>query len=282
MRRVSLAAFCTFLLAGVWSASAATILGVSWEGAVVSIDGSNGTASSIGSSGFTGLNSLGRNSAGVFFSVAGNPLFTTDSTLIRLDPSTGAGTSLGTITGLPAGTIRELAFSPSDVLFAIVNGGGPFGTGVVDDLYTINLSTRVPTLIGSTKFPGVQGLAFAPDGTLYGWDVEGAGLITLNSSTGAGSDVNTLVGEAGVDIQGLAVGPDGTLYGARHTLYIIDPSTGVPTAVGTGGYPDLRGIEVIGQLDSPPTSPLPEPSSWWLLGLGLALVVGVRMWVWRY
>ena len=155
MRPISLAAFSIFLLAGAWNSSAATIIGVSWEGAVVSIDSSGGTSSSIGSSGFTGLNSLARTSTGTLISVAGNPLFTTDSTLVRIDSSTGAGTSLGTVTGLPAGSIRALAFSSDDTLFAIANGGGPFSTTDPDDLYTINLSTGAPTLVGNTGFAGI-------------------------------------------------------------------------------------------------------------------------------
>ncbi|MBI4340816.1 MAG: PEP-CTERM sorting domain-containing protein [Candidatus Omnitrophica bacterium] len=281
MRQISVALLVFMLASGASGASAATILGVSWEGSVVSIDSSSGSSSSVGSSGFSGLNSLARSSTGQLITVAGHPLLTTDSTLVDINPSTGAGTSLGTITGLPAGTIRAAAFSSSDVLFAIANGGGPFSTTEADDLYTINLSSGVPTLIGNTGFAGIQGLAFAPDGTLYGWDVTsdftGAGLIALNPSTGSGSDVNALVGEAGVDIQALAVASDGTLYGARNTLYLIDSTTGSPSAVGSGGYPDVRGIEVLGRSNGPPpTSPIPEPATWWLLGLGLFVGAGFR------
>src|SRR3989338_1301040 len=116
MRRVHLLVFGAVLLTAACRASAATIIGVSWEGEVVSVDGTSGAQSSIGSSGFTGLNSLARNSAGTFISVAGHPLFTSTSTLISLNPSTGLGTSLGTVSGLPAGTVRALAFAPDDTL----------------------------------------------------------------------------------------------------------------------------------------------------------------------
>lgn len=255
-------------------AQASNILGVAWEGAVVLIDESDGSGQDLGLSGFSGLNSLAKTSGGIFYSVAGNPLFTTTSTLITIDPSSGLGTAAVVVNGLDAGTVRALAFSSGDVLYAIGNGGGAFGTGIADDLYRIDLATGNATLLGSTGFSGIQGLAFAPDGTLYGWDVNslftGAGLVLIDPLTGQATDINAAIGESDADIQGLAAAPDGTLYGARHTLYTINPLTGAVSAVGSDDLPDVRGIEVIpAKGGDQALTTIPEPASWLLVGFGL-------------
>lgn len=290
MQHLSRTAFVAAALAFTQPASAATLIGVSWEGGVVSIDTSAGSFSSIGDSGFAGLNSLARNSAGELYAVAGKPFFDADSTLIRIDPVTGVGTALGTLTGLPGGSVRALAFSSADALFAIGNGGGPSAIGVADDLYTINISTGISSLVGNTGFTGIQGLDFASNGTLYGWDLgtNGAGLITINAATGLGVDVNTLAGEGSADIQSIVFADDGTLYGARNALYTIDPATGVPTLVAAADFPDLRGIEVWGKVvdpgedpgggQLPDFSPVPEPASLLLFGFGL---IGAAAFFWR-
>lgn len=277
IRFLCLAAFLTFP----WSAHAATILGVGWDGMVVRIDSETGSHETVGSSGFSGLNSLARNSSGGFFSAAGNPLDTTAATLVTIDPLTGLGTAVTTLSGVQAGEVRALAFSSSDVLYAIRNGGGPFATTVADDLYTINVSTGLASAVGNTGLPGIQGLGFSSEDTLFGWDLNttgtGLGLVTINSATGAATDVNALIGEGGISVQSVAFGSDGSLWGVHDALYLLDPSTGSATAVGSGGYPDLRGIESYNRAPLPVPA-IPEPSSLLLLGVGIMGLIGLRRW----
>jgi hypothetical protein len=159
--------------------------------------------------------------------------------LITIDPATGKGTQVA-ILDFPVypASVRALAFSPGGVLYAV--NCRP-GAGLQPhDLYTINVATGVGTLIGHTG-DGVQGLAFSPGGVLYGWDVV-LGLVTINTATGAATDVNPAIGGTG-DIQSIIFGPDGKLYGGCNALYIIDPTTGAYTLVGSGGYSDVRGLE---------------------------------------
>ncbi len=264
-------------------AHAADILGVAFDGTVSRIDTATGTGSTIGNAGFTGLNSLARNSASEFFSVAGDA-FAPSSTLIRIDSITGLGTSVATVNlGLAEASVRALAFSPTGVLYALNNGGGKFSTTDPDDLYILDPLTGLGTLIGNTGLPGLQGLEFASDGRLFAWDIAptpglGKGLVLLDPLTGLAADVNPLLGEAaGVDIQTLAFNSSGSLYGGRTSLYVIDPATGATTLVGSGGY-DARGMAFLADDGGPSQEIIPEPSSWLLMGVGLC---GLLAAAWR-
>ena len=214
-----------------------TLLAVGWSLCPVgTIDTTTGAFTSLGNAGFDGCNSLGRDSAGVFYSVADTGV---GVALITIDSSTGAGTQVALLsTEL---SVRGLAFSPSDVLYAVHPGSNG------SELWTIDSTTGITTLVGEMGFGAVQGLAFHPtNGTLYAAD-NSAGLLTVDTATGVATDVNGGVGGTG-DIQTITVVPDGTIFGVRDDLYVIDPATGVYTLVATGGYPDMRGADFIGPI----------------------------------
>jgi hypothetical protein len=234
------------------------ILAVSYSNPSVSngmtfrINETTGTGVAVGLSNVNFLNSLARTQNGVFWS-AGQTDGAGHDHLITIDPVTGVGT-IGPLMDIPDASIRGLAFSPANVLY---------GMALNDDLYTIDTQTGAGTLIGhvgGSKYPGLQAIAFAPDGALYGWGVGLWGLIRIDPATGAYTDVNSAVGGGGF-IQSMTFGPDGTLYGARDYLYRIDTTTGVATQIGVGGgFADVRGIAML---------PIPEPSTFALLGIGV-------------
>jgi hypothetical protein len=167
------------------------LVGVQWSftnSSVFALNGATGQGVAIGLSGVTSLNSLARNSAGVLFSVgvgdAGNQLVT-------INPLTGVATSVAALNfGADTPSVRGLAFSSNDILYAINNGGDPGSASDDDNLYTINLQTGSATLVGNTGFPGIQSLDFSPQGVLYGWavggcgDCSGPGLVIINPSIG--------------------------------------------------------------------------------------------------
>jgi hypothetical protein len=101
-----------------------------------------------------------------------------------------------------------------------------------DRLYRVDLGTGQATAVGAIGFNDVDGLAFAPDGTLYGVADATAGsgsglsdlLIRINTTTGAGTLVGPLSGLSGT-------GPGGGLdYGLAFTcdgrLWMSSDSTG--------------------------------------------------------
>jgi PKD domain/RTX calcium-binding nonapeptide repeat (4 copies) len=160
------------------------------------------------------------------------------STLVRINPDTGALIStVGTITNGPGGptlSIGDLAIQPgTNTLFGIgSNAGGAGGL-----LFTIDKTTGVATLVGSTGSGAGGGIAFAPDGSLYqtafNSSFDFTSLNKLNPANAA--RISTVPLPTYFD--GLAIRPtDGAFFAAQGgtgtTIYTINPSTGAATAIG--------------------------------------------------
>ena len=158
--------------------------------------------------------------------------FTSTATLYSFDRTIPSSTVVTTTTDP---LMDGLAFSPGGTLFGLDQAVAPFGGPLVQPaLYTIDPTTGVATLVGSTGVSGsfgLGGLAFRSDGALFG----------TFTSFGA-SDSN---------------------------LYRIDPSTGAATFVGSTGFGQLDGLAF---LDTTTTA-VPEPSTNLLLGTALLFLV---------
>ncbi len=216
------------------SSARADFLGVTWGGTAVLIHQSDGTAETIGPTGYINLNTMAKDPQGRFITAndgAGTPK------LLRVDPVLG----IARIHHFPfLNDIRALSYDRSGVLYAIdVHGGG-----VTNNLYWLDLSVpagdgSIAHYVGKTTIDSIQDMAFAADGSLYGWSI-GAGLITIDPSTAVAADVNGLV-DGTPAIQSIAFAPDGTLYGAGADLYVIDRTSGSYTRIGSSGL-DVRGM----------------------------------------
>ena len=165
------------------------------------------------------------------------------SNLITLNRTGALLTSTAITVGVggPQLAIADLATQPgTNTLFGITNPDG--AAGGPGDLYSINKSTGVATLIGNTGL-FFNSIAFAPDGTLYlaaanldpatGTLIDKA-LKTINPSTAA---VLTSVSTTHF-FGALGIRSDGTIFGGtgdEHELYTINPTTGAETLIGDTG-----------------------------------------------
>lgn len=140
------------------------------------------------------------------------------------DPATNTNTTLNTLS--LTGAVMRAAFNKQGVLYITAGNG---------DLYTIDTTTGVATLLGTIQYngsplPAPSGdMAFAPDGSLYLDENSDVFKVDVNSLSATYVGNNGNIGNIQV-----AFGTDGMLYGtvADGSLYRIDLATGAATLVG--------------------------------------------------
>lgn len=248
-------------------------------GSIITINQTNGTGTFVGDPVTPGgLSGIDFNSAGQLFGTTIQSEST--STLVEINPNTGALiNTIGTIMNLAGApmSIGDLAFQPgTDVLYGIRSNTDLTGNG--GELYTINTTNGVATLVGDTLIDRACGLGFAPNGTLYCWEGD---LHTLDPNTGS---ILTTQGTSEGFIDALGVRGDGTIFGSRagsgsvgDDIVTVDPTNGIVTFIGdtgVGTVSDIAFLEVV-----TPT-PIPTLSEWaiiiLIIALGLMGLIAVR------
>ena len=234
--RAILAVIATVLSLLPTTSASAGFIGVSWDGDVYSINESTGSGSLIGASGWSQLNSMAMDRSGRFLTATRG----SSSRIVEIDPVTGKGT----LFHAPfLDDIRAMAYSPDGILYAIQDVGAVHSVLYILDLSVPFGDSDVVKFVGQSTIGGIQGMTFAPDGTLYAWSVS-SGLITMDPDTAEATDVNDR-SDGSSEIQSLAFAPDGTLYGVHNALFTLDTTTGGLNLVGRGGYEEVRGFEWI-------------------------------------
>src|SRR5690606_27981435 len=159
------------------------------------------------------------------------------STLLTLDITTGAETTIAPITGLlPTETLRGIAWNEANSTMYLMAGIGEVGS-----IYTVDLATAVATLVGSTTITGWLPIWLAIDsnGNAFMADIALDSLYSVSLTTGTA----TLVGPLGINInfaQDADFDPDtnilymGAYVGAGVNFFAsVDTTTGAATALGS-------------------------------------------------
>ncbi len=172
------------------------------------------------------------------------PQMGTQTQVIGIDVAAGVATQSFGVSALPSLSGMDVQPGTGRVF---VSGGNTDG----GHLYRLLPGTNILFLVGATGFPNVPGLAFAPNGALFGSahvagpTLNANGLIAIDPVTGAGTLVGAYGTQLGQPVRGvnaLAVHPQtGVLYGIANTafngnngdLFTIDPLTGAATHAGT-------------------------------------------------
>ena len=153
--------------------------------------------------------------------------------LLTVDRCTGLATQVNSGPQSSSGSLGALAISPST--------GKMYNTGY-GNLYEVNKSTGVLTLIGSTGVT-IFGADFDANGVLYGLDGGGGNLYTINTATGAATLVASLSQNVGT-VGSIVFTPASTLLGtafgeAGNILFDVNKTTGAVSNIRnvTGGFP---------------------------------------------
>lgn len=124
-----------------------------------------------------------------------------------------------------------------------VNSRGFLPDDQVHVLWEVDLATGAVQRIGQTGFIDMEGLALAPDGTLYGADDESKTLVTINTETGFSTPVGGQTRNMGMPVVepldfGMTFTCDNELLlvsDYEQTLFVADLESGELVRVGQAG-----------------------------------------------
>jgi DNA-binding beta-propeller fold protein YncE len=237
--------------------------GSSQDAMLYDVDAMTGVASNPRPVGLGHVVGIAWSPAGTLYGLTNGTAPQHPNSLVSIDPATGATQVIGS-TGLTTIVEGDLARDPTTgQLYGCYNldAGGR-------QLFTLNLQTGAAAPIPGSLSGDPSALAFGLDGTLYGIDTGLGELLTIDKVTGVMLSHKALSTGLG-STAGMAVDPyTGVFYvadgesGGTDTLYTLNPTMGVLTAVGPLGVADgLAGLAFV-----------PEPGAV-LMGLAASLLV---------
>lgn len=197
--------------------------------------------------------------------------------LYTFDPNTDSIRQINPFTGAVSSSINigvsnilgegDLAFRSDGIGFLSSALTSDFN--VANDLYKFDLMTGTSVRVGTTDVV-LDGMVFS-GGKLYAVGQESnATLYVVNQDTAALTAIGSLGVENDSPFAALTVDAHGQLFGAiNDRLYSIDKTTGLaselsPDVLDTG-YASVSGLAF---------SPVPEPSTYGLAGVGMLMLVG--------
>jgi len=220
--------------------------GIIDSGRILTIDIKSGVGTLIGPSGLTAVPGLAINSNGDMYGIDG--AFGGNFDLYKIDAAMGKAVFVGSpgLASLPA-----IAFDGNDVLYGL----GLDPVTFVFNLYTINITSGVPTLVGPAPMGNWRGMAFDPiTGTIWASTSDDS-IYVIDPNTGT----PTLIGTTGLGVGTPDIHFDemGNLYGATgggrggpNNFISIDKTTGAGTIIGSIGFTSVSGLSFFDKLVS--------------------------------
>lgn len=244
-RKVLALMLCTASFVAVSRGEVEVLWGVNGVGgadsSLLAINPATGAVVGTKATGVKGVSGLARNPVTKVLYAANSQQGTSPRKLYTVNETTGVLTPIGVLGSDPGFPVADAAFKPDGTLYV--------WRPQTNRLYTVNLSTAVPTQLGgSPSTLGSSAITFGLDGTLY--MVRDNSLVTLNTSFGNVATGPFTLSGATLSVDNLfATNSAGTLYvGKRNgtsaptSLYTIS-AAGVTTAAATiSGYA-LSGME---------------------------------------
>jgi hypothetical protein len=212
--------------------AAQDLVAVGWTGGIWTIDSTTGAATMTGT-GLFGQNALAFDNQHRLWCTTRTVNTPYAYGLTVVDPVANTATQMFA----NSSDFRGLAGTGTATLYGIRDGAP-------DTLCLVDTTTGSITAVGGTGYGSIQALA-VHRGVLYAWDLS-AGLLTVNPTSGAATDVNPSVGGSvgSGTIQFLCSHSDGRLLAGGTSLYSIDVVTGAATLIGLmNAGADLRGAE---------------------------------------
>ena len=249
------------------------VSGTAPVGRVAYYDPATGTNTILNSTGTAPDNilRLAFNSAGVLYAVGDSARL---SLLYTINTTTGAYTSLGSVRvgttgGIPLPNSGDIAFDPATgTLYATAytdpnNCQGSCSGTATTALYSINLATRVATMVGANFGPATTQTSLSFVGaTLYSAGANGS-LYTLNKTTGAATAVLASSGFAYQDFTTGTIGADLQMTLTASAGFTMGSSaTYTLTAKNNGPYPATGTITVVDTLPAGLGSPSASGAGW--------------------
>ncbi len=191
----------------------------------------------------------------------------TSNTLLKIDPTTGLGTPVGTFMTATGAPVKMVSLAFDNVTSTLYGNTSNGFDGSPDRLFRIDPNTAASTLIGGgIGFNDVFALGFNNAGKLYGVSNATHQLLLIDTTLGSGGVVAPVGPQSIFDI---ASRPEDDVTFAvnafTNELYKLDLGTGATTLVGTHTVPTHN---MVGLAFGPA---VPEPGTLTLLALGAAL-----------
>jgi len=200
------------------------------------------------SSDFTiaGATSVTWNSDNLFFYAIVKVSGPTDSRLVTVNPATGVCTNIGSM----GGSFSSLTYSSTTGTLYAMGGNG--GGAVAERLYSVDITTGIPTFLAGPFSLGADGEVIAynyDDGFIYHWSGNAPALMeTINTTTFAATPVPQS-GVAHGEIFGAVYQGGGVFLATDISNRALTITSGGVVAVQQTGLPfDVRGLGYVDPL----------------------------------